>query len=251
MKVFFRWLGVLTATAAIIILIYFLSPIVILGLSREVQITVTIISGLVGFLAALAQITGYSLQSLSRSRKRKILDKKNEVKDSVPPTSHKYQINAQHGLPPKPFTHLVGRGERVSELMTVLRDPASPLVLSITGIGGIGKTALAYELADQALQEHLFSDVVWFSAKQHAFSGRHIEDLDKGPSTHDDVLDYVHRQLLFESSFKSNQDRDTQLRHLLRSKPYLLVVDNLETLQNETLLVKTLSSLLQPSRAIR
>ncbi|MBM3150485.1 MAG: hypothetical protein FJZ88_10745, partial [Chloroflexi bacterium] len=166
------------------------------------------------------------------------------------PGQPKSQTSRLLGLPPKPFRRLVGREQWVSDLMGILRDPAGPPILSITGIGGIGKTALAYELADRSLQEHLFVDAVWFSAKQQVVVGGKIQTLGKGTSTYSDVLDCIQQQLLFGVSEISRHSRDIQMRRLLKSKPYLIVVDNLETLRDEEVLVESLPSLLCPSRTI-
>lgn len=252
MRLFLSWLGVLAVVVITITLTYFIVvPTVMSGLSLEVQVLLTAISGIVAFLAAVAQITGYDLRTILQLRSRgRLGDAKHEATNSTIPDQPKYQTSHQFGLPPKPFSRLVGRERWISELMGILRDPAGPAMLSITGLGGIGKTALAYELADRSLREHLFVGVVWFSAKQQVIVGRRIKDVGKGPSTYSEVLEYIQRRLLSGTSDVPRHNRDAQLRHLLKSRPHLLVVDNLEMLRDEVLLVESLPSLLHPSRAI-
>ena len=60
---------------------------------------------------------------------------------------------------PAPRTSLVGRERDVAELLDLLRTSSERLI-TLTGVGGCGKTRLAVEVAHQ-LRDH-FADGVWF-----------------------------------------------------------------------------------------
>ncbi len=63
-----------------------------------------------------------------------------------------------HNWPPRP-TALVGRESELASLERLLRDPLCRL-LTLIGPGGVGKTRLAVEVAEQA--QALFTDGIWF-----------------------------------------------------------------------------------------
>lgn len=51
-------------------------------------------------------------------------------------------------LPAKPYNQLIGRADLVGLVSTSLLDPHAPRLVVISGLGGIGKTALAHEVVD-------------------------------------------------------------------------------------------------------
>src|SRR5690606_30272877 len=51
-----------------------------------------------------------------------------------------------NNLPPRSYEQLIGREEKVDEVLNILRSPDGKPVVMITGLGGIGKTALAHEV---------------------------------------------------------------------------------------------------------
>jgi predicted ATPase/DNA-binding SARP family transcriptional activator len=65
--------------------------------------------------------------------------------------------SAQHGRFPRPLTRLVGREKDLREIRARLAD--APLV-TVTGPGGIGKTRLAIQVAEECRSE--LADGVWF-----------------------------------------------------------------------------------------
>src|SRR5262245_55029550 len=58
----------------------------------------------------------------------------------------------RHNLP-TPLTPLIGRAHELDMLRDRLADPTCRL-MTITGVGGVGKTRLAIEIAHQMLQGH-------------------------------------------------------------------------------------------------
>ncbi len=116
-----------------------------------------------------------------------------------------------HNLPPQ-LTTFVGRERELSAIAERLADPGCRL-LTLTGLGGIGKTRLAL----QAAQEHLanFLHGVYFIP----LAGLGAADF--FATTVADALDF---------SFSGRQEPETQLLDYLREKELLLVLDNLEHL---------------------
>ena len=126
-----------------------------------------------------------------------------------------------HNLPSPP-TPLVGRGEELAEIAELLANPACRLV-TIFGPGGIGKTHLAL----QAAEEHIgaFKDGVAFVSFASISSAEHLvammmEALGIPP--------------------RSSQVPQEQLLNFLRAKEMLLVLDNMEHVVEGSTLLPTI-----------
>jgi len=154
-------------------------------------------------------------------------------------------------LPPKPYEQLIGRDEWVNRALDILRDLEAPPIIAITGIGGIGKTALAHEVARRSVEAGLFEDALWESAKQYELLGGTVVARPDAAITKESLLNSIARQLgRFEMLQLHPDERRLRLQYILQHNPYLIVVDNLETVEDYQALVEEMASLLKPSRAI-
>ncbi|MBK6709648.1 MAG: hypothetical protein IPG51_04795 [Chloroflexi bacterium] len=75
-------------------------------------------------------------------------------------------------LPPATYSQLFGAAEIQTDLIARLRDPGSPWVIAVTGLGGIGKTALADSVIRRLVPELHFDDVVWLRSAAATMSGQ-------------------------------------------------------------------------------
>lgn len=154
-------------------------------------------------------------------------------------------------LPKRPYDQLIGRDTWVNRVLKFLQDSDAPPIVSISGMGGAGKTALAYEIADRALQSGSFKDVLWESAKQYDLLGNTLVGLSDPATTNENILNGLARQLGRHEMLQLHPDeRRLRLQYILQHTPYLIVVDNLESVEDAQALVEELSGLLKPSRAI-
>lgn len=154
-------------------------------------------------------------------------------------------------LPDKWYRELVGRDIILKEMLEALHDPSGKRMLAIDGMGGIGKTALAREVADHCLETGLFDVAVWVQAPKEEFI-----DLNRskraGSLTFETALDAIARQLGAVDVFSlRGAEKEVRLRTLLQMQPTLIILDNLETAkepQNE--IAQRLRPLLGASKAI-
>ena len=166
-----------------------------------------------------------------------------QVTDSAHPPAPKYLIQIQQGnrivigdtaqvtqtfespkneiasqLPGKFYRELVGRDALVGAVMAALRDPGGKWIVAIDGMGGIGKTALAREIADRCLAERLFDGVVWEQAPKEQFA-RGEQGQGIGMLTYETALDSIARQLgALDVPRLKGAEKETRVRALLQTQ---------------------------------
>ena len=155
-------------------------------------------------------------------------------------------------LPSRRYTRLVGREEEIGTILQKLRspDPTAPPVIAITGLGGIGKTALAYEIVERAMLEELFNGLVWESAKLEELEAGKIRPLRPPALSFESLVSAIARQLGYDALLQlPPSELHNRIRHILQTGSYLIVVDNLETVKAYEELARQLHSLLSPSQS--
>jgi LuxR family glucitol operon transcriptional activator len=149
-----------------------------------------------------------------------------------------------HNLPPR-FGEFIGRGTEVARVLEWVQNARWPLA-AIEGMGGIGKTSLAIEVAHRCLSgeqqeiDHPFEAVVWTSARDQPDFDLSLEQV-LDAIAH--VLDYPYLTQQ-EPEAKANT-----IDKLLRSRRTLIIVDNFETI-TDLALVKFLEQTPEPSLAL-
>ncbi|MEY9934420.1 hypothetical protein ABH926_009088 [Catenulispora sp. GP43] len=150
-------------------------------------------------------------------------------------------------LPPVEF---IGRYEDLAMLMGALRNPLIPLI-TLKGVGGIGKTALAQEAMRVAAAEGLFSSIFWHSTPAEKFVGEGVLRTEVADYSFDALVN----DLLHHSQVPSSTDAPTAVkaeivRAWLADHRVLIVLDNLETVPDRDALVAGLFEILGQSKAL-
>ena len=128
-------------------------------------------------------------------------------------------------VPHKPYDKLVGRTDILQQLITILQPTHHQKVIGIDGMGGIGKTALAMEVAEQCAQANIFDSTIWVSAAQN----RRNLSIEVGLSF-DDVLNAMGDQLGKPNIASITiPEKKKLISTLLLEQRILIILDNLET----------------------
>jgi hypothetical protein len=156
-------------------------------------------------------------------------------------------------LPAATYTELFGLDTHLAELSEVLLAPHAPWLVSVEGLGGSGKTALAHQLIQQVAQRGArYIDFGWVSAQQQTLHpGGSIRLLGEPALTADALVAALVTQLLEGTGIPVPIAADQTLAALegrLREVPHLIVVDNLETVTDVEALLPTLAGLAGPSK---
>ena len=158
--------------------------------------------------------------------------------DAPPKHPHVY-----HNLPQPDYGEFVGRREELAQVHRVLRPyPHSRHpVVTIDGIGGIGKSALALEVAHRYLRdydrlpdEERFDAIIWTSAKASVLTADGIAPRQQITRTLDDIYTAIAVTLEREAITRARPEgQDALVTKALTSQRTLLIVDNLETVDDE------------------
>lgn len=139
-------------------------------------------------------------------------------------------MKTKHKLQPR--KDFIGRQDKIQEVMHALLETRAWIV-SIDGLGGVGKTALALEVAYRVKDLDLYSGIAWVTAKESWLTPTGIELKSRSFGSENDLL----REILRVSNIRIMADSDemrARAKALLSDPqaPYLIIIDNLDTVHD-------------------
>ncbi len=182
-------------------------------------------------------------------------DKQALLQELFPDSS---EFSVTHNLPRRQHQKLIGREQELAEIRNFLSPRHRVGVVCISGGGGVGKTALALEVALSCYEdvatmppEERFEAIIWVTAKN-------VEMLPAGQvrrqSTFTDldgifraVADLLDLPVIFRSATRAEQN--IIVTRLLAEKRIFLLLDNLEEVDDPELMI-FLRDLPAPSKAV-
>lgn len=155
---------------------------------------------------------------------------------------------ARH-LPPPTYAFLLGVQDVLAHLLDRLHDSDGHWMISVDGMGGLGKTALVRETAARVAETARFADIAWLTVKPECYIFHGPVPPHPYALTCDQVLDGIGDQLggVDLSPLPLAEKRD-RAGTLLRDRPCLVVVDNLEMVQDSGKVLDSLRELANPSK---
>jgi hypothetical protein len=195
----------------------------------------------------IAEVTLFKMQRQALARLAAVLWRMEEEA-----SADRWSVLKQR-FPPASYTTLFGLEAHLSELSEVLQTPQAPWLISVEGLGGIGKTTLAHQLVLRlARHGSTFADFGWVSAQHQTLHlGGNIRPIDEPALTVDVLIAALVAQLLGSESGHvpiAAERALTVLEARLHRTPHLIVVDNLETVADVEMLLPTLVRLAGPSK---
>lgn len=181
------------------------------------------------------------------------------VLDSIWPRDKSGAGEVPHNLP-RPYhwsVGLVGRRKEVQEIINRLHPDARDWIVPLEGIGGVGKTALALEVAWHYVDNYRsipinerFEAIIWASAKRSQLSTKGIEPNFPGLSNLTDLYRCIANVLRHPIILSVTPDKQLEaVEEVLRQRRVLMILDNLESVDDPAIF-SFLRRLPKPSKAI-
>jgi hypothetical protein len=150
--------------------------------------------------------------------------------DALPVAELSATISAARHLPPPSHTRLFGIDQVLAQLLAYLEARDRHWLISLDGMAGLGKTALAREAAGRLAAGDRFAGIAWVTTSPGTFTTRDPQPMGLPALTCSQVLDAIARQLAGIGMGPLDLEaKHEHVRDLLRARSYLVVLDNLET----------------------
>ncbi len=154
-------------------------------------------------------------------------------------------------LPRRECTTFIGRRQQLARLLKLLSAEKATNLISVDGVGGVGKTTLVLEAAHMSLQASImqapsqvqdfegttipcFEAIIFTSAKKQYLKALQIlPRLKREHNLRDIYRTIAHTLERPEIGYRSLQDQLELILDCLRCQRTLLIVDNLETIEDK------------------
>lgn len=178
---------------------------------------------------------------------RKLVRVLREAEQRAHQSNHAAYLRA--GLNSPEYHLLYGVDGLRAQLVRQLTQAGGPLFVSLEGMGGIGKTALARAAAELLAEQAGLAGLIWISARSEKLTAGGIEPLDEAAQSLTDVVNQLWQKLgLGSVDSLSTDEKLLRLAPILANTRYLVVIDNLETVADSQLLIPRLHALAGATR---
>ena len=193
-------------------------------------------------IVKVAYRVNLSPDQVNKRQKQAILRMAADLLERELALRNKRQRELETRLESRQYTRLFGVRPAVDALVDLLLPGEPPWIITLYGMGGIGKTALAHCLCLEMVADYRTETILWVRTAL-------LPGVEPQP---DEIYRTVLNELVELLGIKegSPDDRRTQVLRTLQARPYLVVIDNLEREQDTAYLVEQFSRLSGPGKIL-
>jgi len=165
----------------------------------------------------------------------------NEYIISTPAEFYKDEFSIPNNIPSADYEYeggFIGRKDDMSKIVSMLESDLHR-VITISGAGGVGKTALALKVITEITQKATitFDGIVWLSAKENKLTYLGIEDIEPTVKNYEDLLDTILSVMGYSPRDVDVSEKEKEVNELFELyNRILIVVDNLETISDDKII---------------
>ncbi|MBD2168930.1 tetratricopeptide repeat protein [Calothrix membranacea FACHB-236] len=163
---------------------------------------------------------------------KKLQDRLQKLESPFEIKKNEYEVTCLQNLPRRLF--FVGRENEINTILGSLEPASRTFIVSVEGLGGVGKTSLAIEAAYRCLEEKLFASIIWVSAKETVLTITGIEEQTPELKALKDIFSAIGQVLNYPSIGNASLEEQSKISYdLLSKQTTLLLIDNFEALSLE------------------
>jgi hypothetical protein len=148
------------------------------------------------------------------------------------------------------YENFIGRTDESRSILSAFESNQQK-VLSISGLGGMGKTAFCHYVVNEAYEQNLFQGIAWIRARASEYrtnSLGHLECILESKLTVEDALKKLGEELKIANWIHLGEDINKlkkEIKQVLSKNRYLIVIDGLEDANSPEELAEFLPELLE------
>ncbi|MEZ4614103.1 MAG: DUF1492 domain-containing protein [Caldilineaceae bacterium] len=125
----------------------------------------------------------------------------------------RYRNQMEVRLAPSSYANYFGRADGIKNLISLLQAETAPWIVTVVGIGGIGKTSMADAVARRLIEWPTFREVGWVTAKAKAINNArgHILSIDQPSLTLAGLVEKLCGQLLMGYATSAQRSQEESL----------------------------------------
>lgn len=148
-------------------------------------------------------------------------------------------------LPNRDYDQLFGIDQVVSDMTERVLADDECFMLALIGMGGIGKSTIAREVACRVIRKLRFQRVLWITFSQEAQSMTRSAE-----SVYLHILSQIANKLMPKAHSFPPEQMLKKIREILHEAPHFIIIDNLEMKDEITTLMDRLQGLIRPSKIL-